>query len=193
MKVVILTVPSRYDLAAVTYQSCLDVCIPEDMIHVIDGYEKEHFKLKLNKLVIKSFIDKIVLQHPNEDLLYIEDGTILQENPLNIITPSEYIEWLGYIRRQKNYIVGCKVVYFPKEHIKKIIDRKRFPHMDRAIYEYGIKNECLYIHPHTIVKFQDYETSIPGTGYQYKWKEKLKRWVNEGIQSQGQCSTHSSF
>ena len=181
MKVVILTVPSRYDLAAVTYQSCLDVGIPEEMIHIIDGYEKEHFKERLNKIVIKSFIDKIVLQHPNEDLLYIEDGVILQENPLSIITPSEYIEWLGYIRRQKNYIVGCKVIYFPKEHIEKIIDRKRFPHMDRAVYEYGIKNECLYIHPHTIVKFQDYESSIPGTGYQLHWKNKLKRWVNEGI------------
>ena len=181
MKVVILTVPNRYHLAAVTYQSCLDVGIPEEMIHVVDGYEKEHFKEKLNKIVIKSFIDKIVLKHPNEDLLYIEDGTILQENPLSIITPSEYIEWLGYIRKQKNYMVGCKVVYFPKEHIKKIIDRKRFPHMDRAIYEYSIKNECLYVHPHTIVKFQEYDTSIPGTGYQLHWKNKLKRWVNEGI------------
>lgn len=181
MKVVILTVPSRYDLAAVTYQSCLDVGIPEEMICVIDGYEKEHFKHKVNSICIRAFIDKIVPQYPNEDILYIEDGTILQENPLNIITPSEYIEWLGYIRRQKCYIVGCKVIYFPKEHIKKIIDRKRFPYFDRAVYEYGKKNECLYIHPHTIVKFQEYETSHPGTGYQFKWKQKLKRWVNEGI------------
>ena len=78
------------------------------------------------------------------DFLYVEDGAIFNENPLACIKDRSTINWLGYIKKSKSFV------------------------------NYGKKNNCIYIHPHTIISQMEYDSAF-GTPTQIEAKNKLKK------------------
>ena len=159
--IVILTIKRRKDLALKTFQSLLDCGVPKEKIKIIYGYDKLNYpEIKSHYLLPKALFELIIPQTIG-DIFYVECGTKFKENPLNIEIDKQKINWLGYVKILKNYIVGGKCVYFPRiilEDLKKNI--KPNTHMDRLIRNYGIKNNNLLISENSIVDFYKYESDF---------------------------------
>jgi hypothetical protein len=160
-KIVILTIERRLHLAKATKQSLLDVGVKENQIEIIIGYDKlDYPNLKrLYHLLTKAFIEK-VLQYAldNETSIYhTECGTLFNVNPFDIELEEDKINWLGYLRNRKDYIVGSKLVYVPINICKDILNTSPpMAHLDRYIRNYGIKNDCLVVANKSYTYLQDY-------------------------------------
>lgn len=159
--IVILTIKRRKELALKTFQSLLDCGVPKEKIKIIYGYDKlDYPEIKSFHLVPMALLEIIIPQTVG-DIFYVECGTKFKVNPLNIEIDKEKINWLGYVRVLKNYIVGAKCIYFPRvilEDLKKNI--KPNTHIDRMIRNYGIKNNNLLVSENSIVDFYKYESDF---------------------------------
>lgn len=183
--IVILTIKRRMHLALATKQSLLDVGVLEDQIHIIEGYDKLDYLGMLNPhhLVCKAFMDMIlpyaIFKHTS--IFYTECGTLFDENPFDISIDEDSINWLGYIRNMKSYIIGVKLVYFPLSIIKDIKNKPpRMAHLDRMIRNYGKKNDCLVVANETHIYQMDYESDW-GTLEQLKRKKVLKNKIKKSV------------
>ncbi len=183
--IVILTIRRRMHLAKATKQSLLDVGVLEEQIHIVEGYDKEDYKgmLRPHLLVSKAFMD-IILPYAvenNTSIFYTECGTLFDENPFDISIEEDRINWVGYIRNMKWYIVGVKLVYLPLPIIK---DMLRVPppraHLDRMIRNYGRKNDCLVVADETHI-YQMHYPSDWGTIEQIKRKKILKNKILKSV------------
>lgn len=161
--IVILTIRRRMKLALATKQSLLDVEVDEDQIHIIEGYDKLDYPGMLNPhhLVTKAFMDLVlpyaIFKHTS--IFYTECGTLFNKNPFKISIEEDRINWLGYIRNMKWYIVGAKLIYIPLSIIKDIKNKPpRMAHIDRMIRNYGRKNDCLIVADKSYTNLQDYES-----------------------------------
>ena len=162
-KIVILTIERRLHLAKATKQSLLDVGVKENQIEIVIGYDKLDYpdivKNKLNHLVTKAFIEK-VLQYALDNetsVFYIQCGTLFNVNPFDIELEEYKINWLGYLRNRKDYIVGSKLVYLPLNICKDMLNTPPpMAKVDRYIRNYGIKNDCLVVADKSYTYLQDY-------------------------------------
>ena len=160
-KIVILTIERRLHLAKATKQSLLDVGVKENQIEIIIGYDKLDYPdmEKQYHLVTKAFIEK-VLQYALDNetsIYYTQCGTLFNVNPFEIELQEDKINWLGYLRNRKDYIVGTKLVYLPINICKDMLNTP--PPMardDRYIRNYGIKNNCLVVADKSYIHLQDY-------------------------------------
>lgn len=183
--IVILTIKRRMHLALETKQSLLDVGVNEDQIHIIEGYDKEDYKGMLNPhhLLTKAFMNFILpyaIFKPSS-IYYTECGTLFDENPFDISIDEDRINWLGYIRNMKSYIIGTKLIYLPLPIIKDMIEAKpRMAHLDRMIRNYGKKNDCLVVANKTHIYQMDYESDW-GTVEQLKRKKVLKNKIKKSV------------
>ena len=125
--IVILTIRRRMHLALATKQSLLDNGVDEDQIHIIEGYDKEDYKgmLRPHHLLTKGFMELVlpyaIFKHTS--IFYTECGTLFNGNPFKIRVEEDRINWLGYIRNMKWYIVGTKLIYLPLSIMKDIKNR----------------------------------------------------------------------
>ena len=112
-----------------------------------------------NHLLTKGFIEK-VLQYALDNetsIYYTECGTLFDVNPFEIEVQEDKINWLGYLRNRKDYIVGSKFIYLPINICKDILSS--LPPMailDRYIRNYGLKNNCLVVADKSYIHLQDY-------------------------------------
>ena len=170
MLIYIITRPERKKLYEGTYQSLLSTGIDKKNIRKVYGYDATTFYDK-RKLVACVFKDQIC-PFNEDDFLFVEDGAIFNENPLSCIKDRKFINWLGYIKVTKSYIIGAKCVYIPKDHIEGL-EHAPLAHIDRMFFNYAKKNNCLNIHPYTIISLMKYNSCF-GTTTQIERKQKLK-------------------
>ena len=170
MLIYIITRPNREKLYQGTYQSLLNVGIDKKDIRKVIGYDANKFYDK-RKLLACVFQDNIC-PFNYSDFLYVEDGTLFNENPIACIKDRSIINWLGYIKKTKSYVIGSKCLYIPKDHIVGL-ENAPVAHIDRMFLNYGKKNNCIYIHPHSIISQMEYDSAF-GTPKQIEAKNKLK-------------------
>lgn len=183
--IVILTIRRRMHLALATKQSLLDNGVDEEQIHIIEGYDKNDYnEMKRSyHLVTKAFMDFILPYaiEENSSIFYTEDGVLFDENPFKIILEEDRINWLGYIRNMKWYIIGVKLLYLPLPIIKDMLKvRPRLAHLDRMIRNYAIKNDCLVVAEKSHIYQMDYPSDW-GTEEQLKRKKILKNKILKSV------------
>ena len=161
--IVILTIKRRMHLANATKQSLLDLEVDEDQIHIIEGYDKEDYQgmIHPHHLVTKAFMDLVlpyaIFKHT--PIFYTECGVLFNENPFKISVEENRINWLGYIRNLKWYIVGAKLIYLPLSIMKDIKNKPPpMSHIDRMIRNYGRNNDCLIVVDKSYTYLQSYES-----------------------------------
>jgi len=158
--IVILSIERRKDLALKTFESLLDCGVPKEKIKIIYGYDKLNYpEIKPFHLVPKALFELIIPQTIG-DIFYVECGTKFKENPLNIEIDKQKINWLGYVRILKNYIVGAKCIYLPRIILEDLKNIKKYTHIDKMIMNYGIKNNNLLVSENSIVNFYKYESDF---------------------------------
>jgi len=170
MLIYIITRPERKKLYEGTYQSLLSVGIDKKDIRKVYGYDATTFYDK-RKLLACVFQEQIC-PFNESDFLYIEDGTLFNENPIACIKDRKSINWLGYIKKTKSYVIGSKCLYIPKDHIEGL-EHAPIAHIDRMMLNYGKKHNCIYIHHHTIITQMEYDSAF-GTPKQIEAKKKMK-------------------
>ena len=164
-KIVILTIERRMNLAQATKQSLLDVGVLEEQIEIIKGYDKDNYPdMKRPYLLVVMAFFNWVLPYAidnNTSIFYTECGTLFNENPFELLIIKDKINWLGYLRNMKHYIVGAKLIYFPLSIIKEMnsLEKKPRAHIDRAIRNYGLKHDCLIVADKSHTTLQDYESA----------------------------------
>lgn len=183
--IVILTIKRRMHLALATKQSLLEHGVDEDQIKIVEGYDKEDYKgmLRPHLLVSKAFMDIVIpcAVENNTSIFYTECGTLFNCNPFDISIDEDHINWLGYIRKMKLYIIGVKLVYLPLSIIEDMIEVKPpLAHLDRMIRNYGIKNDCLSIANESHIYQMDYPGDW-GTKEQLKRKKVLKSKILKSV------------
>ena len=183
--IVILTIKRRMHLALATKQNLLEHGVLEDQIQILEGYDKEDYKgmLRPHLLVSKAFMN-IVLPFAvenNTSIFYTECGTLFNCNPFDISIDEDHINWLGYIRNMKCYIIGVKLVYLPLSIIEDMIEVKPpLAHLDRMIRNYGKKNDCLSVANESHIYQMDYPSDW-GTKEQLKRKKVLKNKILKSV------------
>ena len=170
MLIYILTTPARERLYKGTVESLIQVGIDQTDIRKVYGYDATTFYDK-RKCLAKCFKDKMCISKEN-DFLYVEDGTLFNQNPINCIKDRSVINWLGFIKVTKTYIIGSKCLYIPKDHINGL-EKAPLAHIDRMFMNYGKKNNCLHVYPHTIISLMEYDSAF-GTPKQIESKNKMK-------------------
>jgi len=183
--IVILTIRRRMHLALATKQSLLDNGVKEDQIHIIEGYDKEDYNgmKRSYQLVAKAFMDFILpyAVEENSSIFYTEDGVLFKSNPFEISQEEDRINWLGYIRNNKWYIIGAKLIYLPLPIIKDMLKvRPPLAHIDRLIRNYGIKNDCLVVADESHIYQMNYPSEW-GTEEQLKRKKRLKKQIIKSV------------
>ena len=180
-KIYINTVERRRHLAEATRQSLLDVGVRPDQIVIMNGYDKLDFPdmKKPYLLLTKAFKEKFLKYgiDNNISLFWTEDGTLFKKNPFEIVRKKEKINWLGYIRNLKDYIIGSKLIYFPLPIIKDMYSKNlRMAHLDRMIRNYALKHDKLVVSPKSHITQMDYPSDW-GTEDQLKKKKILKKTI----------------
>jgi len=183
--IVILTIRRRIHLANATKQSLLDVGVLEDQIKIIEGFDKQDYKgmLRPHLLLSKAFMEFILpyAVENNTSIFYTECGTLFDENPFDISIEEDRINWLGYIRNMKWYIIGSKLVYLPLKSMKDMLrNPPPMAHLDRMIRNYGRKNDCLVVADQTHIYQMDYPSDW-GTIDQLKRKKILKNKIKKSV------------
>jgi len=183
--IVILTIKRRMHLALATKQSLLDVGVQEEQIHIIEGYDKEDYKgmLRPHLLLSNAFMEFILpyAVENNTSIFYTECGTLFNCNPFDISIEEDRINWLGYIRNMKWYIIGTKLIYLPLTIIKDMVTNPPpMAHLDRMIRNYGRKNDCLVVADETHISQMNYASDW-GTVEQLKRKENLKNKIKKSV------------
>jgi len=178
-KIVILTIQRRMHLAEETKQSLLDVGVNENQIEIIIGYNKLDYPemKKPYHLVAKAFINKVLSFAIDNDtsIYYTECGVLFKSNPFDIPIVTNEINWLGYISKMKDYIIGAKLIYLPLTILKDMNNNPpKLAHMDRFIRQYALKNHKLVVSDKSYTFLQDYESDW-GTESQLKKKKALKK------------------
>ena len=182
--IIILTIERRMYLAEATKQSLLDNGVLEEDIVIMYGYDKENYPSDIvvkrpYHLVGKAFLERVLpfAIENNSSILYTECGTLFKSNPLELLIVKDKINWLGYIRNTKHYIIGAKLIYFPLNIIKDIVAKPlRLAHVDRMIRNYGLKNDCLEVADKSHITQMDYPSDW-GTENQLKKKKILKKTI----------------
>ena len=165
IKIVILTIERRMHLAEVTKQSLLDNGVLEEQIEIIKGYDKENYPdMKRPYLLVLMAFYKWVLKYAIDNdtsIFYTQCGTLFKENPLEIPIVKDKINWLGYIKNMKHYIVGAKLIYIPLSIIKDLnsLEKKPKARIDRVIRNYGLKHDCLVVADKSHTTLQEYESA----------------------------------
>ena len=161
--IVILTIKRRMHLAEATKQSLLDNGVDEDQIHIIHGFDKNDYNGMKNPhtLVARAFLQLVIpyALEKHTPIFYTECGVLFNENPFKISIEEDRINWLGYIRNMKWYIVGAKLIYFPLKIMRDIdTNHVRLAHIDRLIRNYGKEYDCLVVADKSYTYLQSYES-----------------------------------
>ena len=182
--IVILTIKRRLHLAEATKQSLLDNGVNENQIEIIIGYDKlDYPDMKRPYHLVGKALMEIVIPYAidnNTSIFYTECGTLFNENPFDLLVNKDKINWLGYIKKLKDYIIGAKLIYLPLPIMKHIIDKPppliRLGHIDRMIRNYALKYNCLEVADKTHISLMDYPSDW-GTAEQLKRKKVLKKQI----------------
>ena len=183
-----MTIPSRIKLAEMTILSLQKRGIPRNRIYLFMGVDTKEAKEKGDnrppqKIVAERVLSgwfkraiEIMNKTRSTGIWYVEDGTKIDVNPDKLIKFYSRISWHGWLKNMKHYIVGAKLIYFPK-HIAEDIYRKhlegRIPlgHIDRVFRNYGLKHNALFVTKSSYVSQFRYKT---GTGTEKQRAEKAK-------------------
>jgi len=176
MKYFIFTTKDREVESNRTYNRLLELNINKDDIIIEYGFKpsdvpflKKDFHTphyRFIKYTVKNMIDT------NDDCVYIEDNVYPLKRVEDISINPQNINWLGYIFNHKDYICGCKYIYYPLEVLKQFPTKVRYQHIDRWIRNYALKHNILTINENYI-KLYRYE-SCWGTQEQKRKKQQLK-------------------
>ena len=146
-------------------ENLIELGIDKKDITIVNGYDIKENGMLMSKVCFHNFFDKI-LPNVKEDMYYLEDNTIIYENP-EYFPKYKMVHWLGFINILKDYIVGAHLVYLSKEMIEEIRHGTYTPtHIDRFFRklgkEYGmeIKKSITKVRPHysqTIGKIRNWD------------------------------------
>lgn len=164
--IIIHSILRRKHLAELTKKSLIDNGVEESKIKIMFGEDQLDYPLmkRPHLLVSKFFYNKILdyCYKENHDCIYIQDGCIFKNNPLNIDFNNKKINWLGYLRLQKDYIVGAKFIFIPFHIVKDMTlnypQNKNFGRIDRMIRNYGLKNNNLITEPRINIDLTEYNS-----------------------------------
>ena len=93
----------------------------------------------------------------DDDICISEDDVYLKEKI--IIKDKNQINWLGYWNVTKSFIMGCMLLYYPKEylqHVKRQLNAKQPQHLDGFLHKYldyilRPTTICLEIKHHSVI------------------------------------------
>jgi hypothetical protein len=190
---IIMTAPGRKEKEFNTFYSLLQHGVNTKNIRTFTNIDIKNktdprpYQKVISEKVLKELFPQalaMIKARNAPGFFYVEDNTKLKDDYRNLYLFGNKITWLGWLKNMKHYIVGSKLIYFPKSIVEKMIrDKIPLGHIDRVFRNFGLKHNALHVSPETQITIGKADSDI-GTEEEKAAKAKLKgkaKFVGENV------------